>query len=319
MSLTDHEPGSLASSVAKDRASGSATSRSGPRPLLLAGAAALLVLVLAVVGIVLGRSTGTAPESAGVLILAVPAFLAGMLSFLSPCCLPILTAYFAYTFQVQRERMVRTTIAFFLGLATTLVALGATASALSQLLFRNLATLTLVGGVIIIGFGIMSLLGKGFSGIKLLERRPDAGVAGSYLYGATFALGWTACVGPILGALLTLLATQGIAVLQGAVLAFIYALGLGMPLILLATYISRLDSQSRVWRAMRGRGFALDLGCTTLHLHTSSIASGLLLIAMGMLLATGQMATLSRWALQSPLTTWVLSLDSEIQRIFFGA
>jgi cytochrome c-type biogenesis protein len=144
-------------------------------------------------------------------------------------------------------------------------------------------------------------------------------VAGSYVYGATFALGWTACVGPILGALLTMLATQGIAVLQGAVLSFIYALGLGMPLILLAAYVSRLDSQSRFWRFMRGRGFTLNLGVTTLYLHTTSIASGALLIALGLLLATGQMATISRWAVQSPLTQWVLTLDTQLQRIFFGA
>lgn len=286
------------------------------------GWALLVVAGLGVAGIALGRVLGSAaldtPQAASVLVLAVPAFLAGMLSFLSPCCLPILTAYFAYTFQVQRERMVRTTIAFFLGLATTLVALGATATALSQLLFRSLATLTLVGGLIIIGFGLMSLLGKGFAGVQLLQRRPEASVAGSYLYGATFALGWTACVGPILGALLTLLATQGIAVLQGALLAFIYALGLGMPLMLLAGYISRLGPESRFWRLVRGRGFELNLGFARLHLHTTSIASGALLIAMGALLASGRMATISRWAVQSPLTQWVLSLDGQIQRLFFG-
>lgn len=318
MSFTDRQTGSLAPAAAEDQASDIAMRHSRARPILIAGMAALLVVLLAVIGITLGRSTGTAPESASVLVLALPAFLAGMLSFLSPCCLPILTAYFAYTFQVQRERMVRTTVAFFLGLATTLVALGATASALSQLLFRNLTTLTLIGGVIITGFGVMSIVGKGFAGIQLLKRRPDASVAGSYLYGATFALGWTACVGPILGALLTLLATQGIAVLQGAVLAFIYALGLGTPLILLARYMSRLGNQSRLWRVMRGHGFSVNLGVTTLHLHTTSIASGALLITLGLLLATGQMATISRWAIQSPLTQWVLRLDTELQRIFLG-
>jgi cytochrome c-type biogenesis protein len=289
------------------------------RTLLLGSAIVLVVVILAAISIIAGRSAGTAPEQANVLVLALPAFLAGMLSFLSPCCLPILSAYFAYIAQVQRERMVRTTIAFFLGLATTLVSLGATATALSQVLFRNLPTLTLVGGLIIIGFGIMNLLGKGFAGIQLLDRRPAATVAGSYVYGATFALGWTACVGPILGALLTMLATQGIAVLQGAVLSFIYALGLGMPLILLATYVSRLDSQSRFWRIMRGRGFEIKLRFTTLYVHTTSIASGVLLIALGVLLATGQMATISRWAVQSPLTQWVLTLDTQLQRIFFGA
>src|SRR5262249_57579552 len=103
--------------------------------------------------------------------------------------------------------------------------------------------------------------------------RAKGSVAGSDVYGATFAFGWTACVGPIYGALLSVLATQGLAMLQGAVLAFIYALGLGMPLILIATFFSRLGAGSPFWRLVRGRGFDVDLGFTTLHLHTTSIAS----------------------------------------------
>ena len=293
-----------------------------PRTLLIAGALTLLLLTLAVISIVGSRSADDATGidavgSGGVLVLALPAFLAGLLSFLSPCCLPVLSAYFAYTFQARRERVVLMTITFFLGLATTMVLLGASATAVSQLLFRYLGTLTFIGGLVVIGLGVMSILGKGFAGVQLLDR-PNASVMGSYLYGATFALRWTACVGPILGALLTMLATQGIAVLQGAVLSFIYALGLGTPLIIVATYFSRLGSGSRFWHFMRGRGFTVNLGLTTLHLHTTSIASGVLLIAMGLLLATGQLTTLSRWAVQTPLSQWVLSLDGEIQRIFLG-
>lgn len=72
----------------------------------------------------------------------------------------------------------------------------------------------------------------------------------------------------------------GIAVLQGAVLAFVYALGLGSPLILVAAFFSRLGTGSRFWKFMRGRGIELNLGFTTLHLHSTSVASGLLLIVM---------------------------------------
>lgn len=290
------------------------------RPLLIAGSAALAVALLVLLSLSNGESRDVLSPTGGAsaLLLAPAAFLAGLLSFLSPCCLPVLSAYFAYTVQSGRERMIFTTIAFFLGVATTMVVLGASATALSQLLFSNLPTLTLVGGLIVIGLGVMSILGKGFGGIQIASR-PGVGVTGAYVYGATFALGWTACVGPILGALLTMLATtQGLAVAQGAVLSFIYALGLGMPLIALATYLSRRDRNSRVWRILRGRGFSINLGFTTLYLHTTSIASGILLIAMGMLLATGQLTTLSRWAVQTPLTQWVLGLDGEIQRIFMG-
>lgn len=277
----------------------------------------VLVVSLAVVSIVGSRAGGATASGGTVLVLALPAFLAGMLSFLSPCCLPVLSAYFALTVQTQRERMLGMSVAFFLGLATTLVALGATATALSQILFRNLNTLTLVGGLLVITFGVMSVLGKGFGGVTLVER-PGAGVAGAYVYGATFALGWTACVGPILGALLAMLATQGIAVLEGAALAFIYALGLGVPIMALTGVVRGVDKNGRFWRVLRGRGFSVNLGFTTIHTHTTSILSGGLLIVVGLLLATGQLAMFSRWAVQSPLAQWVLSIEEGMRQFLLG-
>jgi cytochrome c-type biogenesis protein len=176
------------------------------------------------------------------------------------------------------------------------------------MLFQYLPALTTIGGLVIIGFGVMSLLGQGFGGIQLLDR-PGTGATGAYLYGATFALGWSACVGPILGALLTMLATQGLAVLQGAILAFIYALGLSTPLMVLSSFLSRRERYGRLWAALRGHGFSMSIGQRTLHLHTTSIASGLLLILIGLLLATGQLATFSQWALRTPLTQWVFELE----------
>jgi cytochrome c-type biogenesis protein len=290
-----------------------------PRRALLIGiGAALLVAVIAVLSLKDAASEAAVPNGqGGLLVLALAAFLAGVFSFLSPCTLPILPAYFAFTFQARRERVVLMTIAFFLGLATTVVALGASATALSRILFSNLSELTLIGGLIVIAFGVMSILGKGFTGAKLLDR-PTASVAGSYLYGATFALGWTACVGPILGALLTMLTTQGIAVLQGAVLSFIYALGLGMPLIIMASFFSRLGSGSRFWRIMRGRGVEVNLGFTTLYLHTTSIASGLLLVIVGVLLASGRLTLFSQWSQQTRMGEWAVSIEQGIESLFFG-
>ena len=293
-----------------------ASERGGGRALLLGLLAALVLGGLALLA--LGNSQSlAAPQGASLLVLAPAAFLAGVFSFLSPCTLPILPAYFAFTFQARRERIVLMTVAFFLGLATTMVVLGATATALTQVLFRNLEAITFVGGLVIIAFGVMSLLGKGFSGVKMLDR-PTASVAGSYLYGATFALGWTACVGPILGALLTLLATQGIAVAQGAVLAFVYALGLGTPLILVAAFFSRLGTGSRFWQIMRGRGLEVSVLGRTLYLHTTSILSGALLIIMGALLATGQLSRLSEWTQQTPLAQWVLQIEQALDRWLLG-
>lgn len=185
-------------------------------------------------------------------MLAPVAFLAGMLSFLSPCCLPVLSGYFAYTVQSQPQRMIFTMVAFFMGVATTMVVLDAGTTALSQILLHNLSMVTLVGGLIVISFGPLNILGKGFAGIQM-QHKPGAGMAGAYVYGAMFALGWTACVGPILGTLLTMLVTiQGLAIAQGAVLSFIYTLGLGMPLFMVAAYLSRRDCHSSAWRMMRG-------------------------------------------------------------------
>ena len=269
--------------------------------------------------LILSIGTGSSVSGSGgsVLIYAPAAFLAGIFSFLSPCTLPILPAYFAFTFQARRERIVVMTVAFFLGLATTMVLLGAGATAISGLLLRNLQNVTLIGGIVVVILGIMSLFGKGFTGLKLLDR-PAASVAGSYVYGATFAFGWTACVGPILGALYTLLAAGGIGVVQGGVLSFIYALGLGMPLIIVATYFSRLGRGSRFWSLMRGRSFALNLGFTTLELHTTSIASGILLILMGLLLATGQMRVLSEWVTQTPFASWAFEIEKGIYNLLIG-
>ncbi len=231
------------------------------------------------------------------LALALPAYLAGVFSLLSPCCLPILPAYFSFTFGAQRQRVVAMSIAFFLGLATTLVVLGASFTALGALVGDYRDVVTRVGGILIAAFGVMLLLGKGFGGVRLRDR-PAATVAGTYLYGLTFALGWTPCVGPILGALLTALATTGISILAGATLAFIYALGIATPLTLIATFFGRIGRESRLSHILRGRGFALDVGGRMLYLHTTSLISGAMIVAVGLLLASGQLY----WLTQSMAT-----------------
>ena len=161
----------------------------------------LVMVIVAVAGVLgLALSAGAAQQQtgAGMLALIPAAFLSGVLSFLSPCSLPILPAYFAYSFQSSKHNIVLMTTAFFLGLAATMTVLGASVSALGSLLVRNISLLTFIGGGMIIVFGILSFLGKGFSGVQFNEK-PAGTVAGSFIYGATFAIGWTACIGPILG------------------------------------------------------------------------------------------------------------------------
>lgn len=272
---------------------------------------ALAVIIAALLGGDLTTQTGTS-----MLALIPAAFLSGVLSFLSPCSLPILPAYFAYSFQSNRKNVILTTIAFFLGLATTMTILGASVAAIGNILVRNISTISMFGGLVIIAFGVLSIFGKGFTGIQFQER-PARSVLGSFVYGATFAIGWTACIGPILGAILTLLATQGTGVLQGAFLSFIYALGLGLPLILISTFFSRLGNGSRFWRFIRGRGFEIKIGNTSVELHTTGLISGLLMIAIGFLLATGKLTEITQLALNNDLSLWVVETDEKI-RTFFG-
>lgn len=278
--------------------------------VILGGLVLLLILLIASSG-----QTTVSAMNDNVFLLIPASFLAGVLSFLSPCTLPLLPAYFAFSFQASKSNVVVMTVAFFLGLATTLTVLGATATALSLFLFRNLGLLTLVGGIVIIVFGIMSLLGFGFTGVQF-QKRPEATIIGSYVFGATFSLGWSACVGPILGAILTMLATQGAGILQGAFLAFIYALGLGLPLLLVATFFSRLGTGTRFWRFLRGKGVTLNIFGRELHLHTTSILSGLLLIAMGALLASGRLTVITQVAAGSDFSAWIVDVEEGMRNLF---
>jgi cytochrome c-type biogenesis protein len=249
------------------------------------------------------------------LALAVPSYLAGAFSLLSPCCLPILPAYFSFTFGAQRHRVVAMSVAFFLGLATTLTVLGASFSALGALAANYRDTVTLAGGLLITAFGVMLMVGKGFGGLRMRER-PAATMAGTYLYGLTFALGWTPCVGPILGALLTALATTGISVLAGATLAFIYALGLATPLTLIATFFGRIGRESRLAHLLRGRGFEVRLGRATLFLHSTSLISGAMIVLVGLLLATGQLTLLTQSMPSGAAGRFAVALEEWLAGLF---
>ncbi len=286
------------------------------RALSIGIGSAVLLGLLALIIFAPNDSYVTAAQN-GIGILIPVTFLAGLFSFLSPCTLPILPAYFAFTFQAKKEQVTLMSIAFFLGLATTIVLLGASATALSKFLFNYLSLLTTIGGIVIIVFGALSFLGIGFGGMQLMDR-PVGGFFGSYLYGATFALGWSACVGPILGALLTMLATQGVAVAQGALLAFVYALGLGTPLIIVSTFFSRLGNGSRFWKFIKGRAFEVNIGGKEILLHTTSMMSGALLILMGILLASGNLAALSEWSQQTSLAQLTLSLEIWLSNLISG-
>jgi len=228
--------------------------------IVLIGLGALLLGFL-----VLGTLTQSAPGEVPLGVpqvsfttLALLAFFGGLLSFVSPCTLPVLTAYFAFAFQSDQQKIAANTLAFMLGLGTTFSLLGAVGFALGRVLLQTQGLIMLVGGAAILVFGVMSLLGRGFTGATALTAQTQSpGMRGSYLFGLTFAVGWSACVGPILGVILTL-AFQTHTVWQGMMLLFIYTLGLGLPLMIVSTFFGRMSRQSAFWRMLRGKGWSWD-------------------------------------------------------------
>jgi cytochrome c-type biogenesis protein len=296
-------------------------SPSTQREVALALRSLAIVLLVLVGVIILVSALGAAldePDLAGTIVaLAIPAFVAGIFSILSPCSLPIVIGYFSLALQEQRERVGAMTIAFLLGVGTTMAIVGAGFTALGSLAVDYQDQLAIVGGILIIAFGIMSLLGKGFGGLRILQR-PGGSSGGAYVYGLVFALGWTTCVGPILGSILTLLLAEGsstagaLSLVAGGTLSLIYVLGLGLPILMLVGALQRAGQRSRLTRALRGRGWEFEIGGRVLYLHSTSVISGILLIGLGVLLMTGQMAALSQQLASSPLTELGLKVEGWI-------
>lgn len=208
------------------------------------------------------------------------AFAAGVLALLSPCSALLLPSFFAMAFTSKRALVARTLV-FYLGLLITLVPLGTGAGAASSFFYGNRPLLISVAGWMIIAFGMLQLLGKGFT-IPFSERLSTAvatrggdGWISTLLLGAVYGLAGF-CSGPVLGAILTVAATQE-SPWQGGGLLAVYALGMAAPLLLLAALWDRYDLGSRRW--LRGR--TLTLG--RLRVHTISLVSGLLFIAIGVI------------------------------------
>ena len=206
------------------------------------------------------------------------AFAAGILALLSPCSALLLPSFFAYAF-ASRRALVARTVVFYLGLLVTLVPLGTGASAASSLFYGHRPLLIAIAGWTIIGLGVLQLLGRGFAfpGAQRLQAvvssRNDDGWLSTLLLGAVYGLAGF-CSGPVLGAILTVAATQD-SPWQGGALLAVYALGMAAPLLVLAAVWDRFDLGSRRW--LRGR--TLSLG--TVRVHTTSLVAGLLFIAVG--------------------------------------
>lgn len=227
------------------------------------------------------------------------AFGAGMLSFASPCCLPLVPAYLSYITGVsvdqfsrtdigaQRRQIVFSAVSFVVGLALVFTLLGASASVIGQLLLEYQDWVARIAGIIIIIFGLQML---GVLKIRWLEqekrvdftKRHAPGYLGALLMGSAFGVGWTPCVGPFLGLVLGL-ASQSDTVLTGMFLLFIYALGLGLPFVVGGLLIGQL--MSVLARLKR-------------HLRTLTYASGGLLIAMGLLVFSNELPLITSYLIR---------------------
>jgi cytochrome c-type biogenesis protein len=252
------------------------------------------------------------PEQ-GIFVLAILSLLAGLFSFLSPCTLPILPAYFAITAQADRSKMSLMSFAFFCGLATLFVLMGASASFLGSVLRDYMLPLTQAGGILVIIFGIMTLVGMGFSGATF-RGKPAYTFFGFYLFGAAFALGWTPCVGPVLSGILIMAASEK-TIFQGMTLLFFYAVGLGVPLILFASFFSHLGKDTLFWKILRGKAWDVKIGERTFLLHTTNLFSGALLIFLGIALYAGYL-TYFNSLLPIELQIWFTGFEEKIMHLF---
>ncbi|HLS59420.1 MAG TPA: cytochrome c biogenesis protein CcdA [Paracoccaceae bacterium] len=225
------------------------------------------------------------------------ATLAGVLSFLSPCVLPIVPPYLAYMAGASLDevgerrgadaRVARTALFFVLGLSTVFLFLGLAASAFGSLLLAYQREMAVVAGIVIIAFGLHFL---GILRLPILQRearleaRAETGTAlGAYVLGLAFAFGWTPCIGPVLGSILALAAQDG-SVGRGMMLMGFYAIGLGVPFLLAGVFLRRaMGVMARMRR----------------HMPVIERAMGVLLVGVGVMLLTGWFTQFSFWLLET--------------------
>jgi len=210
----------------------------------------------------------------------IAAFAAGAVSFLSPCFLPLVPGYIAFIAGDDAETRVRKVAFFVTGFTIVFTLLGLGSAALGGTLVNNRNLLDVIGGSIIIAFGLLMLSPRVpffLAGEHKLHVNNPTSYAASVGFGMAFAIGWSPCIGPTLGAVLTLAAANG-AALEGAVLLATFSLGLGLPILLVALSLDR---------------FKLFSDAVRNHVRAIRVVSGAFMVLFGVLLATGVISELS--------------------------
>ncbi len=226
--------------------------------------------------------------------LPIAAFVAGLVSFLSPCVLPLVPGYVSLIsgagveeLQSQQSGLFRkvmlNSIAFILGFSVVFISLGAISTEVGQLLARYKSTLAQVAGVVIILFGLhltgVFRINALYADKRLHSVKGGSTAAGAFVIGFAFAFGWTPCVGPILAVILGF-ASQQDSVAKGILLLTVYSLGLAVPFLLTSLGIERFLKFYSRFKA---------------HMHALEVASGALLVALGVLLVIGRFTILARY------------------------
>lgn len=217
----------------------------------------------------------------GSMLLAVPiALLAGIVTFASPCVLPLVPGYLGYVSANVKSRAVLGTALFVAGFTAVFVSLGVLAGSAAFVFFTRNLWVQVVLGVLVILFGLAMIGQFGFFQRTLkLPVTPKTGLIGAPLLGVVFALGWTPCIGPTLSAVLVLASDSGDP-LRGGILATVYSLGIGVPFLLLAAGIG--------WAAK-------SVELIKRNIRKVNIFGGALLIVLGTLMATGLWLQFTNW------------------------
>ncbi len=226
----------------------------------------------------------------------IVALSAGIISFLSPCILPLIPSYIAFISGVSieelsleenlrqvRKKVIANSLMFILGFSLIFISLGASATFLGQFLAQNIRWFEIIGGILVILFGIHF---TGIFRLKFLDRekkvhlkKKPLGYLGTCLVGLAFGAGWTPCVGPILGSILTLAATTQ-DILKGIVLLAFYSIGIGVPFFISGIIIHKFFEYFKAIRK---------------YFKIITVVGGILLIIVGILLISGYFSTMSAY------------------------